>query len=140
MLPGPRPTSIPSGVYNTWLRANSTRILHSNTLPVYVLKNWEYGGGGHWLVWIEWCPAVWSLCLPPLIFPWTCCKSRFIFVTDSLVTPVSYTSCRRDQRSSRQLVEPTGLTKLSVTNRRARDWLWHCVCEYSTLVDCQSCV
>jgi len=27
------------------------------------------GGGGHWLVRIEWHPAGWSLCLPLLIFP-----------------------------------------------------------------------
>jgi len=27
------------------------------------------GGGGHWLVQMEWRPAAWSLCLPLLIFP-----------------------------------------------------------------------
>jgi len=39
-------------------------------------------------------------------------------------------------RSSWQLVQTTGVTKLSVTNRRARQWLRHCVCKYSILVDC----
>ena len=33
------------------------------------------GGGGHWLVRMEWRPAGWSLCLPLLIFPCTI-KSR----------------------------------------------------------------
>jgi len=33
------------------------------------------GGGGHWLVWMEWRPAGWSACLPLLIFPCTI-KSR----------------------------------------------------------------
>jgi len=33
------------------------------------------GGGGHWLVRMEWCPAGWSVCLPLLIFPCTI-KSR----------------------------------------------------------------
>jgi len=27
------------------------------------------GAGGHWLVWMEWCPAGWSVFLPLLIFP-----------------------------------------------------------------------
>ena len=33
------------------------------------------GGGGHWLVRMEWHPAGWSVCLPLLIFPCTV-KSR----------------------------------------------------------------
>jgi len=32
-------------------------------------------GGGHWLVWMEWRPAGWPVCLPLLIFPCTI-KSR----------------------------------------------------------------
>jgi len=39
------------------------------------------GGGGHWLVRMEWRPAGWSVCLPLLIFPCTI-KSR-----SSLLTP-----------------------------------------------------
>ena len=31
----------------------------------------EGGGGGHWLVWMEWRPARWSVCLPLLVFPCT---------------------------------------------------------------------
>ena len=38
-------------------------------------KKIEHGGGGHWLVWMEWRPAGWSVCLPLLIFPCTI-KSR----------------------------------------------------------------
>jgi len=34
-----------------------------------------YAGGGHWLVWMEWRPAGWSVCLPLLIFLCTI-KSR----------------------------------------------------------------
>ena len=33
------------------------------------------GGGGHWLIRMEWRPAWWSVCLPLLIFPCTM-KSR----------------------------------------------------------------
>ena len=29
------------------------------------------GGGGQWLVRMEWCPAGWSVCLPLLVFPCT---------------------------------------------------------------------
>jgi len=29
------------------------------------------GGGGHWLVRMEWRPAGWSVCLPLLVFPCT---------------------------------------------------------------------
>jgi len=38
-------------------------------------KIWEDGGGGHWLVRMEWRPAGWSMCLPLLISPCTI-KSR----------------------------------------------------------------
>jgi len=38
-------------------------------------KIWEDGGGGHWLVWMEWHPAGLSVCLPLLISPCTI-KSR----------------------------------------------------------------
>jgi len=34
-----------------------------------------YGGGGHWLVRMEWRPAGWSVCMPLLNFPCTI-KSR----------------------------------------------------------------
>jgi len=38
-------------------------------------KKWGDGGGGHWLVRMEWRPSRWSVCLPLLIFPCTM-KSR----------------------------------------------------------------
>jgi len=38
-------------------------------------KIWGCGGGGHWLVWMEWRPAGWSVCLSLLISPCTI-KSR----------------------------------------------------------------
>jgi len=38
-------------------------------------KIWGDGGGGHWLVRMEWRPARWSVCLPLLISPCTI-KSR----------------------------------------------------------------
>ena len=38
-------------------------------------KIWGDGGGGHWLVQVEWRPAGWSVCLPLLIFLCTI-KSR----------------------------------------------------------------
>jgi len=45
-------------------------IMHSNKncfLHFYL----RVGGGGHWLVRMEWHPARWSVCLPLLIFPCT---------------------------------------------------------------------
>ena len=38
-------------------------------------KEWGDDGGGHWLVWMEWRPARWLVCVPLLIFPCTI-KSR----------------------------------------------------------------
>jgi len=38
-------------------------------------KKWGDGGGGHWLVQMEWHTAGWLVCLPLLIFPCTI-KSR----------------------------------------------------------------
>jgi len=35
-----------------------------------ISMQWD-GGGGHWLVRMEWRPAGWSMCLPVLIFPFT---------------------------------------------------------------------
>jgi len=39
------------------------------------VKKWGDGGGGHWLVRMEWRPAGWLVCLPLLIFYCTI-KSR----------------------------------------------------------------
>jgi len=36
--------------------------------PVKIMGD---GGGGHWLVRMEWRPVGWSVCLPRLIFPCT---------------------------------------------------------------------
>ena len=43
-----------------------------------VCKKWGDGGGGQWLVWMEWRPAGWSLCLPLLIFPCTIKTRSFL--------------------------------------------------------------
>jgi len=53
-------------LWRCWLRGRK------GTWPV---KKWGDSGGGHWLVRMEWHPAGWSVCLPPLIFPCTI-KSR----------------------------------------------------------------
>ena len=37
--------------------------------PAY--KKWGDGGGGHYLVRMEWRPVGWSLCVPLLVFPCT---------------------------------------------------------------------
>jgi len=42
---------------------------------IWPVKKWGDGGGGHWIVRMEWCPAGWSMCLPLLIFLCTI-KSR----------------------------------------------------------------
>jgi len=63
------------------------------------VKKMGDGGGGHWLVRMEWHPAGWSVCLPTLIFPCTM-KSR-----SSLLAPA----------------HP------SVPGKRAIKWLWYYV-------------
>jgi len=62
--------------------------------PAY--KKWGDGGGGHWLVRMQWHPARWSACLPLSIFPCTI-KSR-----SSLLAPA----------------DPDG------PGKRAVKWLW----------------
>jgi len=42
---------------------------------IWPIKNMGDGGGGHWLVRMQWRPSGWSVCLPLLIFPRTI-KSR----------------------------------------------------------------
>jgi len=37
--------------------------------PACKMKNMGVGGGGHWLVRMEWRPAGWSVCLPPFNLP-----------------------------------------------------------------------
>jgi len=49
------------------------KLIALDTANVY--NKWGDGGGGHCLVWMEWHPAGWSVCLPLLIFPYTM-KSR----------------------------------------------------------------
>jgi len=61
------------------------------------------GGGGHWLVRMEWRPSGWSVCLPLLIFPCTI-KSR-----SSLLAPS----------------HPGG------PGKRAVKWLWWCLLSQS---------
>ena len=60
-----------------WINVNSA--CHTPNwfylVSVYLSISWEYGGGGHCLVRMEWNPAGWSVCLPLLIFPCTI-KSR----------------------------------------------------------------
>jgi len=46
-----------------------------------VCKNMGDGGGEHWLVWMVWRSAGWTVCLPLLIFPCT------IKSTSSLLAP-----------------------------------------------------
>jgi len=59
--------SLPSVLWHCWLGSRK------GTRPV---KNGgRGGGGGHWLVRMEWCLSRWLVCLPLLIFPCTI-KSR----------------------------------------------------------------
>jgi len=60
------PTMLPSVLWRCWLGGRK---------GIQPVKNMGDGGGGHWLVWMEWRPAEWSLCLPLLIFTCTI-KSR----------------------------------------------------------------
>jgi len=45
------------------------------------------GGGGHCLIWMEWCPARWSVCLPLLILPCTTKSRSSLLATVSWVVP-----------------------------------------------------
>jgi len=54
--------SVPSVLRRCWLGVRK---------GIRLIKNMGDGGGGHWLVWMEWRPAGWSVCLPLLIFPCT---------------------------------------------------------------------
>ena len=45
------------------------------------------GGGGRWLVRMEWRPAGWSVCLPLLIFPCTVKSSSSLLATAHLGGP-----------------------------------------------------
>jgi len=56
----------PSVLWRCWLSGRNS---------IWPVKNMEDDGGGHCLVWMEWRPAGWSVCLPLLIFPCTI-KSR----------------------------------------------------------------
>ena len=42
------------------------------------------GGGGHWLFWMEWGPAGWSVCLPLFVDMTLQWDSNFIDVTHIL--------------------------------------------------------
>ena len=56
-------------------------LLFGSRKGIQPVKNMGDGGGGHWLVRMEWRPAGWSVCLPPLISPCSCTiKSRSSFV------------------------------------------------------------
>jgi len=61
----------------------------------YWQTKWGDGGGGHWLVRMEWRPARWSVCLPLLIFACTI-KSR-----SSLLAP-AYPSAEWSRKKGRK--------------------------------------
>jgi len=57
---------LPSVLWYCWLGSRK---------GIRPVKKGGDGGGGYWLVRIEWHPAGWSMCLPLFIFPCTI-KSR----------------------------------------------------------------
>ena len=83
-------------IYLAVLRSVLCRCWLGGRKGIRPVKNMGDGGGGHWLVRMEWRPAGWSVCLPLLISPCTV-KSR-----SSLLA----------------LAHPGGLGK------RAVKWLW----------------
>ena len=87
-------------------------------------KKWD-GGGEHWLVWMEWCRAGWSGCLPLLIFPCTI-KSR-----SSLLAPAHLGG--PGKRAVKRLWLWCGtwvsryqkaITNLDFTEARDNGWQW----------------
>ena len=81
----------PSVLWHCWLGGRK---------GIRPVKNMGDGGGGHWLVQMEWRPVRWSVCLPLLIFP-----------------------CTINSRSS--LLAPT---HPGGPGKRAVKQLWVCVC------------
>ena len=76
-------------------------------------KNRWDGGGGHWLVWMEWRPAGWSVCLPLLIFPCT------IKYRSSLLAPAHLGG--PGKRAVKRLC---GVVVETITIRTGSQWYW----------------
>jgi len=77
-----RPTSVSKSIFDSlwpFVFSALTLLVGRQEGHLACKKYGEDGGGGHWLVWMEWCPAGWSVCLPLLIFPCTI-KSRSTFL------------------------------------------------------------
>jgi len=55
---------------------------------MWPVKNMGDGGGGHWLVRMEWRPARWSVCLPPSIFHCTIKSRSFLLAPAHPGSPV----------------------------------------------------
>jgi len=83
------------------------------------------GGGGHWLVRMEWCPAGWSVCLPLLICPCTI-KSR-----SSLLAPAhpGGPGKRAVNGCNSVVVVAAACTQLTCSDRLAGNSDWVVVCE-----------
>jgi len=61
-----------AGTLKSWCTAFSAlTLLVGRQEGRLACKKWGDGGGGYWLVRMEWRPARWSVCLPLLIFPRT---------------------------------------------------------------------
>jgi len=71
------------------------KMAESIEIPFGMWLGWD-GSGEHWLVWMEWHPAGWSVCLPLLIF-----------------------ACTRKSRSSL-----LALAHLGGPRKRIVKWLW----------------
>jgi len=72
------------------------------------------GGGGHWLVQMEWHPTGWSMCLPVLIFPCTI-KSR-----SSLLVPAH--PCGPGKRAVKWLWCGGGSYEIKISAPTCRVW------------------
>jgi len=48
---------------------------------------WGDGGGGHWLVWMQWRSVGWSACLPLLVFHCTIKSRSSLLATAHLSGP-----------------------------------------------------
>ena len=60
-----------TGVHSLFLPSVLWRCWLGGRKGIHPVKKWGDGGGGHWLVRMEWRPAGWSVCLLLLIFPCT---------------------------------------------------------------------
>ena len=98
------------------------------------------GGGGHWLVRMEWRPSGWSVCVPLLIFPCTTKSRSFSSGTGSpgwsrnkgrKTVVVVYMGVRK---VSKQIKQPSRSLKVTAVGAIQYDFLLVFHCNYLSIL------